>query len=194
MKETKSLPISKLMVWDAYKKVKANRGSAGVDGQSLADFEARLSDNLYKLWNRLASGSYFPPAVREVEIPKKDGGKRKLGIPTVSDRIAQMVIKDLLEDRMESIFHTNSYGYRRGRSAHQALDAVRQNVRAYAWVIDLDIKGFFDNIDHELLMLAVDKHVSEKWIKMYIRRWLQMPIQAIDGTIIEKAGKGTPQG
>lgn len=194
MEKTKSLPVSKAMIWLAYKKVKVNQGSAGVDGQSLEAFEAKLSDNLYKLWNRMASGSYFPPAVREVEIPKKDGGKRKLGIPTVSDRIAQMVVKDLLEGRMEQIFHSNSYGYRPGKSAHQALEAVRQNVRDYAWVIDLDIKGFFDNIDHELLMLAVDKHVTEGWMKMYIRRWLSMPVQTVSGAIREKAGKGTPQG
>ena len=196
MKETKSksLPVSKQMVWNAYKKVRANKGSAGIDGISLKDFELKLEDNLYKIWNRLASGSYFPPPVKEVEIPKKDGKKRKLGIPTVGDRIAQMVIKDLVEGRFEKEFNPNSYGYRPLKSAHQALDAVRKNVRKYAWVIDLDIKGFFDNIDHELLMLAVEKHVEERWIKMYIRRWLEMPVQTKSGKLITKQGKGTPQG
>jgi RNA-directed DNA polymerase len=196
MKETKSksLPVSKLMVWYAYKKVKANRGSAGIDGISLEKFEQKLEDNLYKIWNRMASGSYFPPAVKEVEIPKKDGKVRKLGIPTVADRIAQMVIKDLVEGRFEQIFSPNSYGYRPLKSAHQALEAVKQNARKYNWVIDLDIKGFFDNIDHELLMKAVEVHVSEKWIRMYIRRWLGMPVQTKSGELVYKEGKGTPQG
>jgi len=194
MKETKSIPITKQMVTDAYKKVKSNKGSAGIDGISLEQFELKLERNLYKIWNRLASGSYFPPAVKEVEIPKKDGKKRQLGIPTVGDRVAQMVIKDLVEQRFEKEFMPNSYGYRPLKSAHQALESVRQNVRKYAWVIDLDIKGFFDNIDHELLMQAVERHVDEKWIKMYIRRWLEMPIEIKSGELIEKQGKGTPQG
>lgn len=196
MKETKSksLPVSKTMVWQAYKKVKANKGSAGIDGISLEQFEEKLEDNLYKIWNRMASGSYFPPAVKEVEIPKKDGKVRKLGIPTVADRIAQMVIKDLVEGRFEHLFSPNSYGYRPLKRAHQALEAVKQNVRKYSWVIDLDIKGFFDNIDHELLMKAVERHVTEKWIKMYIRRWLEMPVQTKTGELIYKEGKGTPQG
>ena len=194
MGETKSIPVTRTMVWEAYKKVKANKGSAGIDGVSLKEFEENLTGNLYKVWNRLASGSYFPPAVKEVEIPKKDGKKRKLGIPTVGDRIAQMVIKGRIEWRLEKEFHPNSYGYRPLKSAHQALEAVRKNVRKYDWVIDLDIKGFFDNIDHEKLMLAVEKHVKEKWIKMYIRRWLEMPVQTQTGEMKEKQGKGTPQG
>ena len=194
MKETKSLPVTKQMVLVAYNKVKENKGSAGIDGISLEQFELKLERNLYKIWNRLASGSYFPLPVKEVEILKKDGKKRKLGIPTVGDRIAQMVVKDLVEGEFEKEFHSNSYGYRPLKSAHQALDTVRKNVRKYDWVIDLDIKSFFDNIDHELLMLAVEKHVEKKWIKMYIRRWLEMPVQTKTGEIIEKRGKGTPQG
>jgi len=194
MKEAKSIPVTIEMVWAAYKKVKAKRGGAGIDGISLEQFELKLDDNLYKIWNRLASGSYFPPPLKEVEIPKKDGRKRKLGIPTVGDRIAQMVLKDLVEERLEREFSSSSYGYRPLRSAHQALAAVRRNVRKYDWVIDLDIKGFFDNINHELLMVAVERHVGEKWIKMYIRRWLEMPIQTKTGELVEKQGKGTPQG
>jgi group II intron reverse transcriptase/maturase len=191
---TKYVPITPEMVTEAFRKVKANGGSAGIDKESIKDFEFRLEENLYKIWNRLASGSYFPPAVKEVEIPKKDGKKRKLGIPTVGDRVAQTVIKDFIEPRLEAIFSNNSYGYRLQRSCHQALEQVRQNSWALAWVIDLDIKGFFDNIDHELLMLAIEKHVPEKWVKMYIKRWLEMPIVTVSGEIKYREGKGTPQG
>ena len=192
--ETKSVPVSKEQVWLAYKKVRANQGSAGVDGISMEEFDAERSKHLYKLWNRLASGSYFPPAVKEVEIPKKDGKVRKLGIPTIADRVAQMVVKDYLEARFEKIFSSNSYGYRPNRNAHQALEKVRLNCRKTDWVIDLDIKGFFDNIDHDKLMLAVQKHVSEKWCLTYIQRWLTMPVQTKSGELIQKQGKGTPQG
>ena len=192
--ETKSIPISKEQVWLAYKKVKANQGSAGVDQISMEEFDAQRSKHLYKLWNRLASGSYFPPPVKEVEIPKKDGKVRKLGIPTIADRVAQMVVKEYLEARFEKIFSPNSYGYRPDRNAHQALEKVRQNCRKTDWVIDLDIKGFFDNIDHERLMLAVQKHVPEKWCLLYIQRWLTMPVQTKSGELIQKQGKGTPQG
>ena len=192
--ETKSVPVSKQQVWLAYKKVKANQGSAGVDGISMEEFDAERSKHLYKLWNRMASGSYFPPAVKEVEIPKKDGKVRKLGIPTIADRVAQMVVKDYLEARFEKIFSPNSYGYRPDKSAHQALEKVRQNCRKTDWVIDLDIKGFFDNIDHDRLMLAVQKHVPEKWCLLYIQRWLTMPVQTKSGELIQKQGKGTPQG
>jgi len=191
---TKYIPITQDMVKAAFKKVKANRGSAGIDKQSIKDFELKLEDNLYKIWNRLASGSYFPPAVKEVEIPKKDGKKRKLGIPTVGDRVAQTVVKDYIEPRLEAIFSNHSYGYRMKRNCHQALEEVRQNSWQLAWVIDLDIKGFFDNIDHDLLMLAIDKHVPEKWVKMYIRRWLEMPIETVTGEVKYREGKGTPQG
>lgn len=192
--ETKSIPISKQQIWLAYKKVKANQGSAGVDQISMEEFDAQRSKHLYKLWNRLASGSYFPPPVKEVEIPKKDGKVRKLGIPTIADRVAQMVVKEYLEARFEKIFSPNSYGYRPDRNAHQALEKVRQNCRKTDWVIDLDIKGFFDNIDHERLMLAVQKHVPEKWCLLYIQRWLTMPVQTKSGELIQKQGKGTPQG
>lgn len=192
--ETKSIPISKQQIWLAYKKVKANQGSAGVDQISMEEFDVNRSKHLYKLWNRLASGSYFPPPVKEVEIPKKDGKVRKLGIPTIGDRVAQMVVKEYLEARFEKIFSPNSYGYRPDRNAHQALEKVRQNCRKTDWVIDLDIKGFFDNIDHERLMLAVQKHVQEKWCLLYIQRWLTMPVQTKSGELIQKQGKGTPQG
>ena len=192
--ETKSIPISKQQIWLAYKKVKANQGSAGVDQISMEEFDVNRSKHLYKLWNRLASGSYFPPPVKEVEIPKKDGKVRKLGIPTIADRVAQMVVKEYLEARFEKIFSPNSYGYRPEKSAHQALEKVRQNCRKTDWVIDLDIKGFFDNIDHERLMLAVQKHVPEKWCLLYIQRWLTMPVQTKSGELIQKQGKGTPQG
>jgi group II intron reverse transcriptase/maturase len=192
--ETKSVPISRQMVWEAYKKVRSNHGSAGVDQISMDEFDADRSKHLYKLWNRMASGSYFPPPVKEVEIPKKDGKIRKLGIPTISDRVAQMVVKEYLEPRFEKIFSPHSYGYRPGKNAHQALDAVRTNCWKTDWVIDLDIKGYFDNIDHNKLMLAVKKHVDEKWCLMYIERWLQMPVQTKSGELIQKQGKGTPQG
>lgn len=193
--ETKSkpIPITKEMVREAYRKVRSNKGSAGVDEEDLGKFDENLSANLYKLWNRLASGSYFPQPVKEVIIPKSNGGERKLGIPTVSDRIAQEVIKAWLEPRLEKEFLANSYGYRPHKSAHQAIAAVRENVRNYAWVIDMDIKSFFDEVNHELLMKAVEKHVAEKWVKMYIRRWLEAPVQT-KGGLVYKNGNGTPQG
>jgi len=164
------------MVWEAYKKVRANQGGAGVDQISMEEYEASRSKHLYKLWNRMASGSYFPPPVKEVEIPKKDGKVRKLGIPTISDRIGQMVIKDYIEPRMEKIFSPNSFGYRPNKNAHKALEQVRQNCWKQDWVIDLDIKGYFNNIDHDRLMLAVEKHVPENWVKLYIKRWLSTPV------------------
>ena len=182
------------MVWQAYKEVKANKGGAGVDSVSMEEFDAGRDKHLYKLWNRMASGSYSPPPVKEVEIPKKDGKVRKLGIPTINDRVGQMVIKDYLEPRFEKIFSPHSYGYRPNKNAHQALAAVRENCWKYDWVIDLDIKGFFDNISQEKLMKAVHKHVPEKWARMYIQRWLNMPVQAKTGELISKQGKGTPQG
>jgi len=191
---TKSLPISKRMVWDAYLRVKSNRGSAGVDRISLSMFGKDLKNQLYKLWNRLSSGSYYPPPVREVLIPKSDGKTRKLGIPTVSDRIAQQVVKDWLEPRLDWQFHEHSYGYRPLRSAHDALGEVRRNVRDYAWVVDMDIKSFFDEMDHGLLMKALDRHVPERWIKMYVQRWLEAPSQDSEGHLQERQGKGTPQG
>ena len=192
--ETKSIPISRQEVWQAYKKVRSNKGSAGVDAVSMEEYDANRSKHLYKLWNRMASGSYFPPPVKEVEIPKKDGKVRKLGIPTISDRVGQMVIKQMLEPRLEKIFSNNSYGYRPQKNAHQALEEVRKNCWKTDWVIDLDIKGFFDNIDHEKLMLAINKHVPENWIRFYIERWLKAPKLTKSGKLITNQGKGTPQG
>ncbi|MFZ2146900.1 MAG: group II intron reverse transcriptase/maturase [Sedimentisphaerales bacterium] len=192
--ETKTVPVSRKMVWAAYKKVKSKHGSAGVDRISMEEFDADRSKHLYKLWNRMASGSYFPPPVKEVEIPKKDGRARKLGIPTISDRVGQMVVKEYLEPRFEILFSPNSYGYRPGKSAHQALEAVRENCRKTDWVIDLDIKGFFDDIDHGKLLLALEKHVTESWCLLYIKRWLTMPVRKESGELVQKQGKGTPQG
>ena len=182
------------MVWEAYQKVLSNKGSAGVDAIGMQEFDANRRKHLYKLWNRMASGSYFPPPVKEVEISKKDGSIRKLGIPTISDRVGQMVVKMFIEPRLEAVFSPNSYGYRPKRSAHQALSKVRENCWKQNWVIDLDIKGFFDNIDHSKLMLAVEKHVPENWVKFYIKRWLEAPVITKSGTLIQKQGKGTPQG
>lgn len=193
MSEAKPFSISKQEVWEAYQKVKANHGAAGVDGQSIAEFETRVKDNLYRLWNRMSSGSYFPPPVRTVTIPKAHGGERTLGIPTVSDRIAQMVVKSRLEPVVDPLFHPDSYGYRPGKSALEAVGQTRQRCWKLDWVIDLDIKGFFDNIDHDLLMRAVKKHAKDKWMVLYIERWLKAPAQAEDGHVTER-GKGTPQG
>ncbi len=193
MNPAKPFAISKGEVWEAYQKVKANRGTAGVDGQSLAEFEEKLQKNLYKLWNRMCSGSYFPPPVRRVEIPKKGGGVRPLGVPTVADRIAQTVVTARLEPILEPLFHPDSYGYRPGRSALQALARARERCWEYDWVLDLDIKGFFDNLDHELLMRAVRKHVSCRWMLLYIERWLMAPVLLLDGTVQGRV-KGTPQG
>ena len=192
--QTKPLPVTKQMVWLAYKKVKTKGKAYGVDEMSMTDFEEKLNRNLYKIWNRLASGTYFPPAVREVEIPKKDGKMRKLGIPTIGDRIAQTVVKDYMETSIDKLFHENSYGYRPLKSAHQALEQARINVKKFDWVIDMDIKGFFDNISHELILKTLDKVVPEKWVKMYCKRWLEMPVQKLDGTTVGKEGRGTPQG
>lgn len=191
--KTKSVPITKEMVWKAYLQVRRNGKSAGVDHLSMSEYDIGRSKHLYKVWNRLSSGSYFPPPVLQVEIPKKDGSIRQLGIPTISDRVAQTVIKNQIEARFEKIFHPNSYGYRPGRNAHQALDQVRNNCWKYNWVIDLDIKSFFDEIDHDKLLKALDKHVSESWVKLYIKRWLQSPTETKQGVLIERT-TGTPQG
>lgn len=193
MDKAKPFAISKREVWEAYKLVKANRGAAGVDGQSLKQFEQDLPNNLYRLWNRLASGSYMPKPVRRVEIPKGDGRTRPLGIPTVEDRIAQMVVKRQLEPALEAVFHTNSYGYRPHRSAHQAVAEARKQCWRHAWVLDLDIKGFFDTIDHGLLMRAVRKHTGCRWVLLYIERWLKAPVRMPDGSLVS-TGRGTPQG
>jgi RNA-directed DNA polymerase len=191
--ETKPFGISKRAVWEAYRKVKENRGAAGVDRQSLEDFDRNLTNNLYTLWNRLASGSYFPPPVLMVEIPKASGGTRRLGVPTVADRIAQMVVKRALEPSVEPYFHEDSYGYRPGKSALQAVGVTRQRCWQYDYLLEFDIKGLFDEIDHGLLLRAVDKHTDCRWVRLYIERWLVAPIQQADGTLEERT-RGTPQG
>lgn len=181
------------MVLQAYLRVKENRGSAGVDDISLEEFSKDSRNHLYRLWNRMSSGSYMPSPVLLVEIPKKGGGKRPLGIPTVTDRIAQMVVTMTLEPELDTIFHEDSYGYRPRKSAIDAVRKARVRCWRYNWVLDLDIKAFFDNIPHDLLMKAVRKHTDCKWILLYIERWLKAPVQQRDGTITEKT-KGTPQG
>jgi len=193
MAEAKPFDIPKRMVWEAFKKVKANHGAAGVDGQSVTEFEMRLGDNLYRLWNRLSSGSYFPPPVRRVEIPKASGGTRPLGIPTVADRVAQEVVRRYLEPLLEPVFHKDSYGYRPRRSAIDAVRMARQRCWRFDWVLDIDIKGFFDNIDHDLLLRAVRRHTDCPWVLLYIERWLKAPMQREDGTL-EPRDAGTPQG
>jgi RNA-directed DNA polymerase len=193
MNEAKPFCISKWEVWEAYKRVKANKGAAGVDEQSIEDFEKRLKKNLYKIWNRMSSGSYLPPPVRTVKIPKANGGERKLGIPTVSDRIAQQVVKSRLEPEVDRLFHADSYGYRPGKSALDAVGRARERCWRYDWVVDLDIKGFFDNLDQTLLMWAVKKHAKGQWLVLYIERWLKAPVQEEDGKLIPRE-KGTPQG
>lgn len=193
MENSKPYKISKQTVMAAYKRVRANKGRAGIDGKDFEEYEENLKDNLYKLWNRMSSGSYFPKAVKAVEIPKKDGGTRRLGIPTIDDRIAQMTAKLEIEPILEPIFHENSYGYRQNKSAIDAVGMARQRCWKYDYVIDLDIKGLFDNIDHELLMKAVRKHVKERWILLYIERWLKAPFQIETGETIPRTA-GTPQG
>lgn len=192
MDKTKSFEISKQVVWKAYQRVKANKGAAGIDKESIIDFEQNLKDNLYKLWNRMSSGSYLPPPVKAVEIPKKNGGLRVLGIPTVADRIAQMTVKMYFEPTVEPYFYPDSYGYRPGKSALEAIRITRRRCWRYHWILEYDIKGLFDNIDHELLMRAVRKHTDCKWIILYIERWLKAPFKDKDGLIERKAG--TPQG
>jgi RNA-directed DNA polymerase len=189
----KSFVISKRSVWQAYQLVKANQGGCGVDQVSLEAFEENLQGNLYKIWNRMSSGCYVPPPVRRVDIRKTDGGTRPLGIPTVGDRIAQMVVKRDLEPKLEPVFHAWSYGYRPGRSALDAVGAARKHCWQRSWVLDLDIKGFFDSIDHELLMKAVRKHTDCRWHQLYIERWLRAPVLHADGSLEERT-RGTPQG
>jgi RNA-directed DNA polymerase len=193
MTSAKPYSIAKRTVWEAYRQVKANRGAAGIDDETIVEFEQNLSGNLYKLWNRMSSGSYFPPPVKQVEIPKANGGLRKLGIPTVSDRIAQTVAKLSIEPILDPMFHPDSYGYRPGRSAKQAVAVTRQRCWRYDWVVEFDIKAAFDQIDHGLLMKAVRAHIRENWILLYIERWLTAPFEAEDGTRLPRE-LGTPQG
>ena len=190
---TKSLPVSKRMVYNSYLKVCDKNGSAGIDNESIEMFNANMADNLYKIWNRMTSGSYFPPPVRTVFIAKKQGGERPLGIPTVGDRIAQGVVKDYLEPLMEAVFHNGSFGYRPGRSAHDALVQCHENCKIKAWVLDVDIKGFFDNISHKVMLELLQQHTQEKWVMMYVERWLQAGVEQKDGSITART-KGTPQG
>jgi RNA-directed DNA polymerase len=189
----KSFEISKRAVWEAYRRVKANKGAAGVDGESIAEFEQDLKGNLYKLWNRLSSGSYFPPPVRAVEIPKKDGSSRLLGVPTVADRIAQSVVCGYLEPSVESVFHHDSYGYRPGRSALDAVGVCRERCWRQDWVLDLDIRAFFDSVPWDLVLKAVAHHTEQRWVLLYVERWLKAPLQREDGSLVER-DRGTPQG
>jgi RNA-directed DNA polymerase len=190
---TKPFAIDKWLVYKAYKAVKANAGAAGIDKQSIDDFEKNLKGNLFKIWNRMSSGSYLPAPVKAVAIPKKNGGERMLGVPTVADRVAQMVVKQVIEPDIESSFLPDSYGYRPGRSALDAVGVTRELCWHYDWVLEFDIKGLFDNIDHTLLQKALKKHVECEWAMLYIERWLTAPLQMRDGTLVERT-QGTPQG
>lgn len=193
MTSTKPYSIAKRVVWEAYQLVRANRGAAGVDDETIAMFEQNLSGNLYKLWNRMSSGAYFPPPVKQVEIPKAKGGTRKLGIPTVSDRVAQSVVKLMIEPTLDPIFHEDSYWYRPGKSAKQAIAVTRTRCWKYNWVVEFDIKAAFDQIDHVLLMKAVRRHIKESWVLLYVERWLTAPFETADGASLPRT-RGTPQG
>ena len=193
MNKTKSFDIPKQLVFEAYLKVLQNKGTAGIDEVSIQKFKENFKDNLYKLWNRMSSGSYFPAPVKTVSIPKKGGGERLLGIPTVTDRIAQTAVTLYLEPLIEPSFDVDSYGYRPNKSALQAIGQARQRCWKSHWVIDLDIKGFFDNLDHELVMKAVKKHTSCQWVLFYVERWLKASVQQVDGKLIYRT-KGTAQG
>jgi len=189
----KPFTILKQRVYEAFKAVKANAGAAGVDKQSIEDFEKSLKNNLYRVWNRMSSGTYFPPPVKAVAIPKKDGGQRILGVPTVADRVAQMVARMEFEPRVEPIFLPDSYGYRPNKSALDAVGVTRERCWYQAWVLEFDVRKLFDNIDHVLLLKAVWKHTECKWVRLYIERWLKAPMQMPDGTLVQRT-KGTPQG
>ena len=193
MEETKPFKISKQIVKTAFERVRTSRGTYGVDEQSITDFEANLKDNLYKIWNRMSSGTYFPKTVKAVEIPKKNGGTRILGIPTVEDRVAQMVAKIYFEPKVEKIFYEDSYGYRPNKSATQAVGVLRERCWQKDWVVDFDITGLFDNIRHDYLIEMVKRHTNEQWIILYIERWLKTPFKMKDETIVERTA-GTPQG
>ncbi len=189
----KPFVISKWLVWEAYQRVRANKGAPGVDGCSIEDFEADLKNNLYRVWNRMSSGSYFPPPVKAVEIPKSHGGVRILGVPTVADRVAQTVVAMELEKRVEPIFHPDSYGYRPGRSALGAVGTCRTRCWGNDWVVDLDIQKFFDSVDHTLMVKAVEANTDQPWVVLYVKRWLVAPLQHTDGSLHER-DRGTPQG
>ena len=191
--QVKPFDIRKSMVWEAYKRVKASKGAAGVDGQSVEQFEQDLSNNLYKLWNKMSSGSYFPPPVKAVEIPKASGGVRVLGVPAVADRIAQTVVAMYLEKLVEPVFHPDSYGYRPRRSALDAVARCRERCWRSDWVIDLDVRKFFDSVDHSLMLKAVARHTEAKWVLLYVGRWLKAPMRQADGSLAAR-DRGTPQG
>ena len=192
--KVKSFEIPKRLVFEAWKKVRANDGAPGVDRVSITEFESREGDSLYKLWNRMSAGSYMPSPVRAVEIPKDHGtGVRVLGVPTTADRVAQTAVAMLLEEKLEPIFHPDSYGYRPGRSAHDALAVTRRRCWEKDWVLDLDIRSFFDSVPHDLLLQAVAHHTRERWVLLYIERWLKAPMRMPDGTLLARE-KGTPQG
>jgi len=193
LEKTKPFNIPKKLFVQAFKLVKKNAGAAGVDRESIEDFERNLKDNLYKLWNRMSSGSYIPPAVKAVPIPKKSWGERILGVPTVGDRIAQMVVKLTFEPCVEPHFLPDSYGYRPNKSALDAVGVTRQRCWQYNWLLEYDIRGLFDNLDHHLLMKAVKKHTDNKWVILYIERWLRTPMQLPDGSLQEKT-RGVMQG
>jgi len=193
VKSAKPFDIPRRLVWEAYKEVKANRGAAGIDGESIEAFEADLKGNLYKIWNRMSSGSYFPPPVKAVEIPKKSGGVRVLGVPTVSDRIAQAMVDKVLEPMLDPIFDDNSFGYRSGKSAHDAISITRKRCWWYDWVVEFDIKGLFDHIDHDLLMKALRHHCKVRWVLLYVERWLKAPLRNGKGELVAR-DVGTPQG
>jgi RNA-directed DNA polymerase len=190
----KSFEISKWEVWEAWEKVKANKGAPGVDGCSVEEFAKDLQSNLYKIWNRMSSGSYFPPPVRAVEIPKPNGGgTRILGVPTVADRIAQTVVAARLEKEVEPKFHPDSYGYRPGKSALDAVGKCRERCFRADWVVDLDIQKFFDSVSWDLMVKAVEANTGQRWVVLYVERWLRAPLQLPDGTL-QRRDRGTPQG
>lgn len=191
--ETKSQPITRKMVLEAWKSVKQNKGGAGIDNETIKEFEQNFEKNLYKIWNRMTSGSYIPPAVKQVLIPKKTGGKRPLGIPTVSDRIAQQVVKSYLEPKVEQHLHKSSYGYRPKRNAHDALQECCNNSRYFSWAIDIDLKSFFDTIDHELMLIALEYFCKDRWVLIYVERWLKADVLKQDGNLVNREA-GTPQG
>ena len=191
---SKPFEISKRVVVTAFEKVREKKGAPGIDGVTVEQFGQDRKNNLYKLWNRMSSGSYFPSPVRMVEIPKDAGrGTRILGVPTVADRTAQTVAVAYLEPLVEPVFHPDSYGYRPGRSPLDAVAACRARCFTHGWVLDLDIEGFFDNLDHDLILKAVAHHTSEKWILMYVQRWLAAPLAQPDGSLTAR-DRGSPQG
>ncbi len=193
LKQGKSFEIPKSLVWAAYKDVRKNRGAPGYDGQTIADFDQQRDGNLYKIWNRLCSGSYFPPPVREKRIPKDNGKERVLGIPTVSDRIAQGAVKRYLEGVIDPIFHVDSYGYRPGKSAHDALRQCVERCWQYNWVLEVDISAFFDHVRHDLIIKALEHHQVPPWVILYCRRWLEAPMACASGEL-QLRTRGTPQG